>query len=98
MRCKSRLDQAKLLKSQSRLSFVASTSEATQRTEAKLKLAVLTAHSNIPLAFHDKLSPAIRELFPDSKIASKYHSASTKATCMLNGGVASTCSYFWSSS
>ena len=85
---KSHQDQAKLLRSQSRLPFLESTSEVTQRTEAELKLAVLAAHSNIPLAFHDKLSPAIRDIFPDSKIASKYHSASTKATCMLNGAVA----------
>ena len=51
-------------------------------------MAVLTAHCNIPLAFHDQLSPAIRDLFPDSKIAAKYHSSSTKATSMLNGAVA----------
>lgn len=80
---------AKQLQSQSKLSFSSpSASEASQRTEAELKMAVLTAHCNIPFAFHDKLSPAIRELFPDSKIASKYHSASTKATSMLNGAVA----------
>ena len=29
----------------------------------------------------------IRMVFPDSKITSKYHSASTKATCMLNEAV-----------
>ena len=76
--------QAKQLQSQSRLSFSKPcSSEASQRTEAELKIAVLAAHSNIPLAFHDKLSPAIRLLFPDSKIASSYHSASTKATCMF---------------
>ena len=40
-------------------------------TEVELKLAVLTAHSNIPLAFLDKLSPAIHDLFPDSEIASQ---------------------------
>ena len=51
-------------------------------------MAVLTASSDAPLAFHDNLSPTIRRVFPDSKIASKYHSASTKATCMLNEAVA----------
>ena len=30
----------------------------------------------------------IRKVFLDSKVASKYHSASTKATCMLNEAVA----------
>ena len=36
------------------------------------------------MAFHDVLSPTISKVFPDSGIASEYHSASTKATCMLN--------------
>ena len=57
-------------------------------TEAELKMAVLCAHSNIPMAFHDKLSPAIRSQFTDSKVADKYCSTSTKAMCMLNGAVA----------
>ena len=52
--------------------------------EAEVKMAVMAASCNIPLAFHNQVSPAIRSLFPDSKIASKYHSASTKAMCMLN--------------
>ena len=56
--------------------------------EAEVKMAVICAHANIPIAFHDKLSPAIRSQFSDSKVATKYHSASTKAMCMLNGAVA----------
>ena len=51
-------------------------------------MAVLTASCNVPLAFHDHLSPTVRSIFPDSKIAAKYHSASTKATCILNEAVA----------
>ena len=51
-------------------------------------MAVLAAISNVPLAFHDHWSPTIWKVFPDSKIALKYHSASTKATCMLNEAVA----------
>ena len=51
----------------------------------KVKIAVLVACSNIPIAFNDRLSPAIRTLFPDSKVA---HSARTKATCILNIAVA----------
>lgn len=58
------------------------------RIVAELKIAVLTASSNIPMAFHDMLSPTLSKVFPDSKIACKYHSASTKATCMLNLAVA----------
>ena len=57
-------------------------------TEAEVKMAVLAAHANIPIAFHDKLSPAIRSYFSSYKIAAQYHSESTKAMCMLNGAVA----------
>lgn len=53
-------------------------------------MAVVAADSNILLTFYDKLSPTIRNIFPDSRLVSKYHSASTKATCMLNGAVAPT--------
>ena len=51
-------------------------------------MAVTCAHANIPTAFHDKLSPAIRSLFSDRKVAAKYHLASTKAMCMLNDAIA----------
>ena len=55
-------------------------------------MAVVAAASNIPLslAFHDRLSSTIRSIFPDSKLTSKYHSALTKATYMLNGAIAPT--------
>ena len=88
----SHLDQAASMKSQSRLGFASSSSsnEIHKRTEAELKMAVLTASYNIPLAFHDHLSLLLRSVFPDSAIAAKYHSASTKATCMLNLAVAPT--------
>ena len=77
-------DKAKSLQSQSRLTFSNPTAsdEVLKRTEAEVRMAVLTA------SFHDQLSPTIRSIFPDSKIAAKYHSASTKATCMLNLAVA----------
>ena len=85
-------DRAISLKSQSKLNFGMPNSdrEVTMRTEAEVRMAVLTASCNIPLAFHDKLSPALRSAFCDSKIASKYHSASIKAMCMLNIAVAPT--------
>ena len=50
----------------------------------ELKMTVLSANQNIPLACHDSLSPTIGQVFPDSQIALKYHSASIKATCMLS--------------
>ncbi|MCG8622687.1 MAG: hypothetical protein MJE68_11925 [Proteobacteria bacterium] len=83
-------DRAKALKSQSKLSFLnpAASDEAMKRMEAEVRMAVLTASCNVPLAFHDHLSPTLRSIFPDSKIAAKYHSASTKATCMLNLAIA----------
>ena len=93
MHCKSKshLEQAKALDAQAKLPFQPqSTSDDLKRTEAELRMAVLTATSNVPMAFHDHLSPTIRKVFPDSKIALKYHSASTKATCILNEAVAPT--------
>ena len=86
---RSHKDQAQVLESQSRICFSApESSESLKRIEAELKIAVLTASSNIPMAFHDQLSPMVRDVFSDSKIACGYHSASTKATCMLNLAVA----------
>ena len=61
----SHLDQAKLLKSQSRWSFSTHSHEDIKRMEAELQMAVLTATSNEPLAIHDRLSPTIRKAFPD---------------------------------
>ncbi|CAB4036850.1 PREDICTED: uncharacterized protein LOC107326933 [Paramuricea clavata] len=82
---KNHVAMSKALANQQKLSFhTPERSEELKRTEAELQMAVLTASSNVPLAFHDNLSP----VFPDSKIASKYRSASTKATCMLNEAVA----------
>jgi len=82
-------DQTKTFQSQARLQFsTPSLNETQQRMIAELKMAVLTASNNIPLAFHDKLSPTIRSVFPDSKVASNYHSASTKMICLLNLAVA----------
>jgi len=67
------------MSSQPRLSFGGQPSnEVSQRTAAELKIAVVAAASNIPLAFHDRLSPTIRSIFSDSKLATKYHSASTQ--------------------
>lgn len=84
----SHLDKAKALQSQSRLTMHTSSSTNTKLLEAEVKFSVLAAFNNIPLAFHDHLSPMIRNVFPDSDIASHYHSASTKSTCILNLTVA----------
>ena len=57
------LSLAKSLESQSRIKFHAPESrECVKRTTAEVKMAVLTASCNVPLAFHDKLSPTIRKM------------------------------------
>lgn len=82
---KAHRDIAQLMKRQRSLNFPSThVSSALKIIETELKMAVLTASSSIPLAFHDRLSPAIRSCFSDSTIGQNYHSASTKATCMLN--------------
>ena len=88
--CKSHLEQAKSLKSQPRLCFASQAQNDAKKIEAELHMTVLTASSNVPLSFHDLRLPMIRKVFPDSKIAAKYQSASTKAMCMLNEAVALT--------
>ena len=65
-----------------------SSASATKRLEAEVKFVVLTASYNIPLAFHDRLSPMIKSVFTDSEIATSYHAASTKSTCILNLAIA----------
>lgn len=87
---KAHKDVVERMKGQRSLSFHTGSdvSSGLKTIEAELKMAVLAAASSIPLAFHDKLSPAIRSCFSDSTIGKNYHSASTKATCMLNLAVA----------
>ena len=53
-------------------------------TFAEWKTTVLSATQNIPLTFHESLPPIILKVFPDSQIALKYHSTSTRDTCMLH--------------
>lgn len=48
-------------------------------------------HHNIPLAVADHLSPLLKDIFPDSKIAEKYAAARTKTTSMINGALAAEC-------
>lgn len=56
-------------------------------TRAEVKIAVLMAENNIPLAFSNHLSQILPKLFPDSKIVQKYSAAATKTTCMINGAI-----------
>ena len=43
-----------------------------------MKIAVLLAHHNVPLAVMDHLSSLLRDIFPDSKIAKGFSAARTK--------------------
>ncbi len=89
--CKSagHLQKAKALDKQHWFEYEPAKANLDKNTmEAEVKMAVLGAHVNIPIAFHDKVSPAIRSQFSNHKVAAQYHSASTKAMCMLNGAVA----------
>ena len=65
--CKSHLEQAKSLKSQPRLCFASQAQNYAKKIEAELHMAVLTASSNVPLSFHDLLSPMIRKVFRTQK-------------------------------
>ena len=58
MHCKSKshLEQAKALNAQPKLFQPQSTSQDLKRTEVELCMAVLTATSNVSMAFHDHLS------------------------------------------
>ncbi|KAM4581644.1 uncharacterized protein V3H82_005782 [Fundulus diaphanus] len=59
-----------------------------QTRRAEVKVAVTLVQHDIPLAFSDHLSPLFKHCFPDSKIASKYSSARTKTTAIINKCVA----------
>jgi len=61
---KSHLNQVNVLNAQPKLSFQALAGDDLKRTEAELQLAVLTASCNV----HDRLSPMIRKIFPDSNL------------------------------
>ena len=50
---------AKAYESQSRLSVVSQSSQLIKTTEEEVKMAVLTSCFNIPLTFHDHLSPFV---------------------------------------
>ena len=43
-------------------------------------MAVFLAHHNIPVAAMDHLSPLLRDMFPDSKIAKRFASARTNVS------------------
>ena len=69
----------------SNMGFVPVGSDIDQQAKrAEVKLAVLLAQYNIPLAIMDHLSPMMRDIFPDSKIAKAFSSARTKTSYIVN--------------
>ena len=54
-----------------------------QVQSAEVKMCVLLAQHNVPLALADHLSPLIRDVF-DGEVAKGYSCAKTKTSCILN--------------
>lgn len=52
-------------------------------TQAEATMVQLIAECNLPLATADKFNQAFKVMFPDSKIAGKFHCGRAKATCLL---------------
>ena len=61
--------------------------DSLQITRAKVKIATLLVHSNVPFSVADQLSPLFKEIFPDSWIAAGYASKRTKTTCIVKGAL-----------
>ena len=51
-----------------------------------MKVCVLLAQHNVPLALADHLSPLIRDVL-DSEVAKGYSCAKTKTSCILNNAI-----------
>ena len=58
-----------------------------QIERAEVKMSLLLAQHNVPLALADHLSPLIRDIF-DGEVAKGYACAKTKTTCILNRAAA----------
>lgn len=58
-----------------------------QIERAEVKISLLLAQHNVPLALADHLSPLIRDVF-DGELVQGYGCAKTKTTCILNRAVA----------
>ena len=79
------------MSSQQRLTFPSSCSSiATKIKRAEVKMSILLAQHNVPLALADHLSPIIRDLF-NGDVAKGYACARTKTTAILNSLRASLC-------
>ena len=59
-----------------------------QIIRAEVKMANFIVEHNLPLAISDHLTPLARDIFSNSMVAKKYASRRTKATSILNFGIA----------
>ncbi len=63
-------------------------------SKAEIQVTNFLIQHNLPIATADHLGPLFKEIFPDSKIASKYSSGRTKTTAILNESLAPHCHNF----
>ena len=55
-----------------------------QIVRAEVKMAVVLANHNIPLAVLDHVSPLFQDIFHDSKILKGFAAVRTKPICIMN--------------
>ena len=55
--------------------------------KAEVKITGFLAEHNLPIAVADHIGPLLKDIFPDSKIASAYACGRTKSTCILNHAI-----------
>ena len=49
-----------------------------------MKMAVVLAQHNLPVAIMDHILPLFQDIFPDSKITKGFSAARTKTSCITN--------------
>lgn len=50
-------------------------------------MALAIVKHNAPIQMAETLSPLVKEIFPDSKIAQSFASSRTKTRCIINGAL-----------
>ena len=55
--------------------------------KAEVKITGFLAEHNLPISVADHIGPLLKDIFPDSKIASAYACGRTKSTCILNRAI-----------
>ena len=55
--------------------------------KAEVKITGFLAEHNLPIAAADHIGPRLKDISPDSKIASAYACGHTRRTCILNSAI-----------